>query len=105
MSLGQRIRQRREQLGLSQSSLAHAAGVPQSRISEFESGTKDSMTLDTARRLARALGCSIDYLAGTWDSEAEAAPGAPPQAIPPRRARRRPRAKPARAAATVTETT
>jgi hypothetical protein len=63
------------------------------------------MTLDTARRLARALGCSIDYLAGTWDSEAEAASGPTHQAVQPRRPRRRPRAKETNASATVAETT
>ena len=85
MSLAQRIRQRREQLAMSQSALARRTGVPQSRISEFENGSKTGMTLDTAKRLARVLGVSIDYLAGTWDEEeqapADAAPrptGAPP---------------------------
>ena len=70
MSLAQRIRQRREQLAMSQSALARRTGVPQSRISEFENGSKTGMTLDTAKRLARVLGVSIDYLAGTWDEEA-----------------------------------
>ena len=69
MSLAQRIRQRREQLVMSQSELARRTGVPQSRISEFENGSKTGMTLDTAKRLARVLGVSIDYLAGTWDEE------------------------------------
>ena len=81
MSLAQRIRQRREQLALSQSELARRTGVPQSRISEFENGSKTGMTLDTAKRLARVLGVSIDYLAGTWDEdEAEAHAAIPPAA-------------------------
>jgi transcriptional regulator with XRE-family HTH domain len=79
MSLAQRIRQRREQLAMSQSELARRTGVPQSRISEFEHGSKTGMTLDTAKRLARVLGVSIDYLAGTWDEdEAEDHAAAPP---------------------------
>jgi transcriptional regulator with XRE-family HTH domain len=76
MLLGQRIKQRREQLGLSQIDLARLADIPQPRLSEYERGAKTDMTLGTAKRLARALGCSIDYLAGTWDDEA-----APPPAV------------------------
>jgi len=93
MTLAQRLRQRREQLGLSQHALARRTGVPQARISEFESGTKTGMTLDTAKRLARALGCSIDYLAGTWEDVAE--PTAPEDTEPAAtgaRRRGRPRA-------------
>jgi len=101
MSLAQRIRQRREQLAMSQSALARRTGVPQSRISEFENGSKTGMTLDTAKRLARVLGVSIDYLAGTWDEEAEAAPAeAPPTAAAGTTARQlgRPRGRPRQAA-------
>jgi transcriptional regulator with XRE-family HTH domain len=76
MALAQRIRQRRAQLGLSQSALARHTGIPQSRLSEFEHGSKTGMTLETAKRLARALGVSIDYLAGTWDDVADVAPNA-----------------------------
>ena len=74
MTLGQQIKQRREHLGLSQSELARMAGIPQPRLSEYERGAKTDITLWTAKRLARVLGVSIDYLAGTWDEEAEAAP-------------------------------
>jgi transcriptional regulator with XRE-family HTH domain len=84
MSLAQRIRQRREQLVMSQSELARRTGVPQSRISEFENGSKTGMTLDTAKRLARVLGVSIDYLAGTWDEDE----GEPHVAVSPAVARR-----------------
>jgi hypothetical protein len=42
------------------------------------------MTLDTAKRLARVLGVSIDYLAGTWDEDE----GEPHVAVSPAVARR-----------------
>ena len=90
MTLGQQIKQRREHLGLSQSDLARLAEIPQPRLSEYERGAKTDMTLWTAKRLARVLGVSIDYLASTWDEDAGEAPavtGAPP----PRRQRGRPR--------------
>ena len=76
--IGEKIATRRKQLGWSQTDLARKIGIAPSRISEFESGLKTDCNLSTAKRLARALGCSIDYLADTWDEEeqapAEAAP-------------------------------
>jgi transcriptional regulator with XRE-family HTH domain len=83
--IGEKIAARRQQLGWSQTDLAQKIGVAPSRISEFESGLKTDCNLSTAKRLARALGCSIDYLAGTWDEEAEA----PPAEAAPVGARRR----------------
>lgn len=68
-NLGQRLRLRRQQLGLSQAVLAARAGLPQSRLSDFENGTRTSMTLITALRIARALGVGIDYLAGTFEED------------------------------------
>lgn len=73
--LGEKIAERRKQLGWSQGDLAQRLGVASTRISEFESGFKTDCNLSTAKRLARALGCSIDYLAGTWDPQEE-----PPEA-------------------------
>ena len=73
--IGEKIAERRQQIGWTQTDLARAMGVAPSRISEFENGTKTDCNLSTARRLARVLGCSIDYLADTWDEEpAGAAP-------------------------------
>jgi transcriptional regulator with XRE-family HTH domain len=92
--IGEKIAVRRQQLGWSQTDLAQKIGIAPSRISEFESGLKTDCNLSTAKRLARALGCSIDYLAGTWDEDAEAPPaqtaptGAP---APSGRRRGRPR--------------
>jgi transcriptional regulator with XRE-family HTH domain len=93
MTLGQQIKQRREHLGLSQSEVARLAGIPQPRLSEYERGAKTDMTLWTAKRLARVLGVSIDYLASTWDEEQEPAPpaAAPDSAVAPSRRRGRPR--------------
>jgi len=63
--IGEKIAIRRKQLGWSQTELAQRIGIAPSRISEFESGLKTDCNLSTAKRLARALGCSIDYLADT----------------------------------------
>ncbi len=95
--LGERIAERRQQIGWTQTDLARALGVAPSRISEFENGAKTDCNLSTARRLARALGCGIDYLAATWDQaeDPEPVPAPPPG---PRR-RGRPRKRPLATAA------
>jgi transcriptional regulator with XRE-family HTH domain len=88
--IGEKITARRQQLGWSQTDLAQKIGISPSRISEFESGLKTDCNLSTAKRLARALGCSIDYLAGTWDEDAEAPPAqTAPTGAPAPGARRR----------------
>jgi transcriptional regulator with XRE-family HTH domain len=67
MTIGERIRKLRQEQGLSQHDLARKAGVRRPTISELESGKQQGLTVDTAKRLARALGVGIDYLAGTWE--------------------------------------
>lgn len=52
----------REYRGISASALAEKAGVGQSYISEIETGKKDG-SLKTVKKLADALGVSIDDLA------------------------------------------
>ncbi len=79
-SMGERLRSRREQLGLTQADVVRLVGVPQSRLSEYECGKNQGMTLHTARKFAVALRCSIDYLAGLYegyDAETVAAPTPP----------------------------
>ena len=71
MTMGDRIRARRQELGLSQQNLAAQVGVSRPTISELESGTRTIMNTDTAKKLARALGVSIDYLVGTWERDEE----------------------------------
>ena len=85
--LGEKIATRRKQLGWTQTDLARKIGIASSRISEFENGIKTDCNLSTAKRLARALGCSIDYLADTWDEGEEPAEAATP--APGRAATRR----------------
>jgi transcriptional regulator with XRE-family HTH domain len=71
MAMGARIRKRRQELGISQQELSERVGVSRPTISELENGTRTSMSTDTAKALARALGVSIDYLVGTWEEEDE----------------------------------
>lgn len=71
MTMGDRVRKLRREQGLSQHELARKADVRRPTISELESGKQHGVTVDTAKRLARALGVGIDYLAGTWEDAEE----------------------------------
>jgi DNA-binding XRE family transcriptional regulator len=51
----------RDLRGLTQSALAQASGVNRVQIAEIEAGRKNG-SLETARRLAEALGISVDDL-------------------------------------------
>ena len=63
MELNEIIRQRRSELGMSQSELAAEVGVDKRQIRRYESG-ETQPTLPIAKAIARALGISIDELAG-----------------------------------------
>jgi transcriptional regulator with XRE-family HTH domain len=69
MRLGQRLRQSREKKGWSQRELARQAQVRYATISELETGSRTAMSTDTAKRIARALGVSVDYLIGTYEDD------------------------------------
>ena len=69
MHMGQRLRKRREQLGLSQRQLARHTGIPQSTISDLERGVQADMTTALVKRFARALACTTDYLIGMYEDD------------------------------------
>jgi transcriptional regulator with XRE-family HTH domain len=71
MSLAEHLKRARENKGWSQRELGRQAGVRYASISELENGIRTSMSTDTAKKLARALGVSIDYLVGTWERDEE----------------------------------
>ena len=61
MDVGERIRTRREELGLTQAQLADELGVTHQHVSEIESGAS-APSLDLLVRVARRLGDSTDFL-------------------------------------------
>jgi transcriptional regulator with XRE-family HTH domain len=73
MEVGSRIKRAREQAGMTQAELAEKAGVKQARISLWESGKRQQMSLEHLRSIARALGVSADFLIGTWEDLQEEA--------------------------------
>lgn len=67
LSLGERITLWREKKGLSQRQLAREAEVSHVLIHKLESGERVNLDMERGKRIARALGCSLDTLAGTFD--------------------------------------
>ncbi len=59
-----RLAELRTAAGITQQELARQSGVKQGIISLIESGTTKHPRTDTAAKLARALGCTIDDLLG-----------------------------------------
>jgi y4mF family transcriptional regulator len=70
--VGQRIKDRRAELGWTQEQLAQKAGISKSFLSELENG-KRSVSADNLLDLARALGVSLDYLMTGKEMEKETA--------------------------------
>ena len=66
--VGERLRRIRLAQGLTLQVLARRAQVSQSTLSEVETGSRngDNLTLATGRRLAQALGVSLDVIAGVY---------------------------------------
>lgn len=60
-TVGQRVRQHRRELGMSQDALAQRAGISKSFLSDLETG-KRSLGAETLLDLARAMDLSLDYL-------------------------------------------
>ena len=73
MTIGERLKSLRELKGLSQNELARRAGINRPTISELESGRQQDVTVETARRLARALEVSLNMLVGEDEEETQAA--------------------------------
>lgn len=68
MTIGERIRSRREQLNMSQDELAKKIGYKsRSSINKFE--TSRSLPLDKVEIVAKALDCSPSYLMGWMDED------------------------------------
>ena len=61
MSVGERIKARRSELGWTQESLAQKAGLSKSFLSELENG-KRRVSADNLLEIARTLSVSLDFL-------------------------------------------
>jgi transcriptional regulator with XRE-family HTH domain len=70
MRIGHRVR--RVKRGWSVRELARRAQVSPGAVSKLEGGVRVSPSLELGKRLAKALGVTLDYLAGMYDEEADA---------------------------------
>ena len=70
-TVGDRIKQRRNELGWTQDVLAEKAGISKSFLSDLENG-KRSVGADTLLDIGRVLSLSLDYLMTGKAPEAEA---------------------------------
>jgi transcriptional regulator with XRE-family HTH domain len=73
MTLGAQLKRQRQRRGLSQNGLAKLATVPQPLISMLEADTRLHTSSDVVRSLAKALGCTTDYLLSMHEDDASEA--------------------------------
>jgi transcriptional regulator with XRE-family HTH domain len=75
MEFRERLRHLRERRGWNQNELAKRSGVAQAVIHRLEAGVRgvDHLSVGVARRLARALGVSVDHLIGMYDEDSRSA--------------------------------
>ena len=67
MTMGARIKALRQKKGWSQRELARLAGVRHATLAELETGMRTETRTDIARRLAKTLGVTVDYLVGMYE--------------------------------------
>lgn len=60
--IGERIKNRRTELGMTQQELADAVNISRNSMSRIETSVVPNMTVYTAMRIAKALGISMDFL-------------------------------------------
>ena len=73
MSIGQRIKARRKELGMSADKLAECLGKDRSTVFRYEKGDIENLPLDILEPIAQALNTTPSYLMG-WDEQIESNP-------------------------------
>jgi transcriptional regulator with XRE-family HTH domain len=73
-SIAERIRRRREEVGLSQTDLAHQSGISRTYLSLIERGEAKNISLNVLSRLAVALSTSASSLTGEAEEEVVLSP-------------------------------
>ena len=69
MTIGARVRREREKRGWTVRDLARRAAVSPGAVSKLEGGARLSPSMELGKRLAKALGVTLDYLAGMYEEE------------------------------------
>ncbi len=73
MNVGQRIKQRRKELGISADKLGEALGKDRSTIFRYEKGDIEKLPLDILEPIAKVLQTTPRYLMG-WEEDNQAKP-------------------------------
>lgn len=68
MTLGQRIKKRRNDLNFTQDILAQKAGISKGFLSDIENG-KRNIGAETLLKISDALGCSLDFIMKGTENE------------------------------------
>jgi transcriptional regulator with XRE-family HTH domain len=71
MRLGERVKRLRTERRLTQTELADRAHVSQAIISRLEGKVRHNVNADVLKALAKALGCTTDYLVGMHEVDEE----------------------------------
>lgn len=71
MSIGENLRRRREELGLTLEDVAERLGVHRSTVLRYERGETQRLSIETIERLARILSTTPAALAGWGEREEE----------------------------------
>jgi DNA-binding XRE family transcriptional regulator len=61
-NLARKVKQLREKLGLSQEKLARLADVSNNTVINIEAGKQDNPTIDTLKKVAKALNTTVEDL-------------------------------------------
>jgi len=67
MSLGKKVKALRNKKGMNQKDVADASGISQATISRIESEQVNQLKSEALKRLAGALGVTVDYLVERTD--------------------------------------
>lgn len=68
MTIGMRIKKRRNELKLTQEQLGEKLGITKSAICKVERDKEQNLTTERVETFAEALDCSVQYLMG-WEEE------------------------------------
>lgn len=60
-TIGERIRERRRELYLSQTALSKKSGVNRTTISQLENGVRDDILVSTLSDIAKALEVGVEF--------------------------------------------
>ena len=71
MTTGERIKNRRKELGISADKLAELIGVSRSTMFRYENGYIEKLPINNLVTIARSLNTTVGYLMG-WDDEKNA---------------------------------